>query len=95
MPRLSLEVFSSVSIRDFHNVLRLQQVIALKHSIAFQVHDETTLSPTSCSQKIYDLFLSFLHNFGFSKNDILQITRRVLDCKSGQFAFGYRIQHRN
>ena len=25
------------------------------------------LSPTSCSQEIYDLFLLFLHNFGFSK----------------------------
>ena len=25
------------------------------------------MSPTSCSQKIYDLFLLFLHNFGFSK----------------------------
>ena len=44
--------------------------ISLSHSIAFQcnfVHEQTTLSPTSCSQKVYDLFLSFLHNFGFSK----------------------------
>ena len=31
------------------------------------VHEQTTLSPTSCSQKIYDLFFSFLHNFVFSK----------------------------
>ena len=70
MPRLFLEVLTSVSVTDFHNVLRLQQVIALRHSIAFQrnlVYEQTTLSPTSCSKKIYDLFLSFLHNFGFSK----------------------------
>ena len=43
-------------------------MITLRHSIVFQytlVHEETALSPTSCSQKIYDLFLSFLHNFGF------------------------------
>ena len=62
--------FSSVSVTDFYNVLRLQQVIALRHSVAFQcnlVHEQTTLSPTSRSQKIYDLFLSFLHNFGFLK----------------------------
>ena len=62
--------FFPVSVADFHNVLRLQQVIALRHSVTFQcnlVHKQTTLSSTSCSQKIYDLFLSFLHNFGFSK----------------------------
>ena len=85
-----------MSVTDFNNVLRLQQVIASRHSIALQcnlVHEQTILYPTSCSKKIYDLFL---HNFGFSKkNGILQITRRVLDCKSGEFAFGYRIQHRN
>ena len=55
MPRLFLEVFSSLSVIDFH-VLRLQQVIASRHSIAFQcslVHGQTTSSPTSCSQKIY------------------------------------------
>ena len=77
MPRLFLEVFPSVSVTDFHNVLRLQQVIASRHSIVFQcnlVHKQTTLSPTSCSQKIYDLFLSFPPNFGFTKkNGILQI----------------------
>ena len=69
MPRLFLEVFP-LSVTDFHNVLRLKQMIALRHSIIFQcnlVHEQTTLSPTSCSQKIYDLFLSFSHNFGFSK----------------------------
>ena len=71
------ESFFSVSVTDFYNVLRLQQVIALRHSIAFQcnlVYEQITLSPTSCSQKIYDLFLSFLHNFGFSKYGILKIT---------------------
>ena len=71
MPWLFLEVFASVSVTDFHNVLRLQQVIALRHSIVFQcnlVQEKTILSPTSCSKKIYDLFLSFSHNFGFSKN---------------------------
>ena len=70
MPQLFLEVFSSVSVTDFRNVVRIQQVIALRHSITIQcnlVHEQTTLSPTSCSKKIYDLFLSFLHNFGFSK----------------------------
>ena len=59
-----------MSVTDFHNVIRLQQVIDLRHSIAFQcnlVHEQTTLSPTSCSEKIYDFFLSVLHNFGFSK----------------------------
>ena len=30
------------------------------------VHEQTMLSPTSCSQKVFDLF-RFLHNFGFSK----------------------------
>ena len=71
MPRLFLEYFSSVSVKDFENVLRLQRVITLRHSIGFQcnlVHEQTTLSSTSCSQKIYDWFLSFLHNFGYSKN---------------------------
>ena len=90
--------FFPVSVTDFHNALRLQQVIALRHSMAFPcnlVHEQTTSSPTSCSQIIYDLFLSFLHSFGFSKKWHLQITRRVLDYKSGEFAFRYRIQHRN
>ena len=62
--------FFPVSVTDLHNVVRLQQVIALRHSIALQcnlVHEQTTLSPTCCSKKIYDLFLSFLHNFDFSK----------------------------
>ena len=70
MPRLFLELFSSVSVKDFQNVLKLQQVMTLRHSIGFQcnlVHEQSTLSPTSCSKKIYDLFFSFLHNFGFSK----------------------------
>ena len=70
MLRLFLEVFSSVSVKDFENDLRLQQVIALRHSIAFQcnlVQEQTTLSPTSCCQKVYDLFISVLHSFGFSK----------------------------
>ena len=55
---------------DFQSVLKLQRVITLMHSMGFQcnlAHEQTTVSPTSCSQKIYDLFLSFLHNFGFSK----------------------------
>ena len=50
--------------------LRLQRVITLRHSIAFQcnlVHEQITLSSISCFQKIHDLFLSFLHKFGFSK----------------------------
>ena len=70
MPRLFLECFTSVSVKDFQNVLRLQRVITLRHSIGFQcnlVQDKITLSSTSCSQKIYDLLLSFLHNYGFSK----------------------------
>ena len=72
-------------------------MITLRHSIGFQcnlVQEEATLSPTSCSKKIYDLFLSFLHNFGLPKNGILQIRRRVLGCKSGQFGFGNLVKHR-
>ena len=65
-----LKFFSqSVSVTDFNNVPNLQQVLAFRHSLAFQcnlVHEQTTLSPT-VTLKIYDLFLSFLHNFGFSK----------------------------
>ena len=54
-PRFSLN-FSSVSVKDFLSVLRLSRVITLRYSIGFQcnlVHEETILSPTSCSQKIY------------------------------------------
>ena len=56
--------------KDFQNVLSLLRVITLRHFIGFQCNlalEQTTLSPTSCSQKIYDLFLLLLHNFGFSK----------------------------
>ena len=52
--RLFLGCFSSVSVKDFQNVPRLQRVIALRHSIGLQcnlVHKQTTLSPTSCSEK--------------------------------------------
>ena len=62
-----LDFFPCVS---FQNVLRLQGVIISRLSTGFQcnlVHKQITLSPTSCYQKIYDLFLSFLHKFGFSK----------------------------
>ena len=63
--------FFCKSMRDKRkSAFRLQQVIALRHSIALQcnlVHEQTILSPTSCSKKLYDLILSFLHNFGFSK----------------------------
>ena len=93
-----LEYFSSVSVKDFENVLRLQRVITLRHSIGFQcnlVHEQATLSSIRCSQKIYDLFLSFLHNYSFLKNGILQITRRVLGCKSEEFGLGYLIKHKN
>ena len=98
MVRLFLEFFSSVSVNDVQKVLTLKQVTTLRHSIGFQgnlVYEQTILSPTSCSKKISDLFLSFLHNFGFSKNGILQVTRRVLGCKSEKFRFGYLIKHRN
>ena len=53
-------IFSS--LKDFQNVLRLQQVITLRHSIGFQcnlVHEQTTLSLTSCCKKKCDLFLCF------------------------------------
>ena len=53
---------SSVSVTDFQNVLRLQRVITLRHSIGFQcnlVHEQTTLYPTSCSQKMYDFSFRF------------------------------------
>ena len=56
------------------------------------VQEQTAVSHTGCSQKVYDLFLSFLHNAGFSKNGILLITR-ILGCKSGEF--GYLIKHKN
>ena len=51
-------IFSSVSVKDFQNVLILQRVITLKNSSGFQcnlVHKQTTLSPTSCSKNICDL----------------------------------------
>ena len=44
LPRLFLELFSSVSVEDFQNVLRFPRVIPLKHSIGFQcnsVHEQT------------------------------------------------------
>ena len=97
MPRLFLELFSSVSVEDFQNVVRLQRVITLRHSVGFQcnlVHEQTTLSPASCSQKIYDLFLRFCTVLAFLENGIFQITRRVLGCKSGEFGFVYLIKHR-
>ena len=81
--------FSSVSVTDFHNVLRLQQVIALRHSVAFQcnlVHEQTTLlSPTTCFKKYTTCSFRFCIILAFLKNGILQITRRVNDCKSGEF----------
>ena len=55
-------------------------MITLRHSIYLQcnlAHEQTTLSPTTCSQKISDLFLYFLRSFVLSKNGILQITCRV------------------
>ena len=70
MPRVFLEFFPSVSVKAFQNVIILQRVVTLRHFIGFQcnlVDEQTTLFPTNCSQKIYELFLSFLHNFGFSK----------------------------
>ena len=69
--------FFPVSAKNFQNVLILQQVIIPRHSIGFQcnlVHEQTTLSSTSCSQQICNLFHSFLHKSGLSKNGILQIT---------------------
>ena len=45
----SLKFFSSMSVKDFQNVLRLPRVITIRHSIGFQcnlVHKQTTLSPT-------------------------------------------------
>ena len=71
MPWLFLKKSSSsVSVTDFQVVLSYHQVIILRHSTVFQcnlAHEQTILSSTSCSQKIYDLFLLSLHNFGFSK----------------------------
>ena len=87
-----------MSVKDFENVLRLQRVKTRRHSISFQcnlVQEQTTLLSTSCSQKIYEMFLSFSHNYGFPKNDILQITRRAMGCKSVESGFGYLIKHRN
>ena len=61
--------FSSLSVKDFQNVLRIQRVITLMHSTGFQCNlarEQTTLYFTSCSQIRYELFLSFLYNYGFS-----------------------------
>ena len=86
--------FSSVSVTDFHSVLRLQQVIALRHSIAFQrnlVHEQTTLSPILVALKKYTTCsFRFCTVLAFLKNAILQITRRVLDCKSGESELEYQ-----
>ena len=71
MPRLFLEVFPSVSVTDFHKVLRLQQVIVSRHSIAFQynlVHEQTTLQFVSYwllsknIRLILFVFAQFLHD---------------------------------
>ena len=54
IPWLFLEFFSSVSVEDLQNVLRLQRVITLRHAIGFKcnlLHEYATLSPISCSQK--------------------------------------------
>ena len=88
-------IFFSLSVKDFQNVLRLQQVITLGHSIAFQcnlVNEHITLSLTSCSQKIYDSFFSFLHSFGFSEKWNFADYKT---SKSGGFGFKYLIKHRN
>ena len=69
MPDFFLNFFPSASVKDFRNVLRLPRVITRRHSIGFQcnlVQEQATLSPISCSEKIYDSFLLFLHNFSFS-----------------------------
>ena len=67
MPRLFLDFFPSVSVQ---NVLRLQWVITLRYSIGSLcnlVREQTTLSPASCSQKIYDSFLWFCKILTFPK----------------------------
>ena len=51
-PGFFLNFFSFMSVADFHNGFRLQRVITLRHSVGLQcnlVHEQTTLSPTSCS----------------------------------------------
>ena len=91
-------IFSSASVKDFQNVLRLHQMMILRHSIGFQcnlVKEQTTLSPTSCSPKNMTCSIRFCTILAFLKNGILQITQRVLGCKSGEFGFGYLIRHRN
>ena len=45
MPRLFLEYFSSVSVKDFENVLRLQRMINLRHFIGLIFR---TLSIKNC-----------------------------------------------
>ena len=60
---------SEIRCPGFFLFFLLQRMITGKHSVGFQcnlVHEQTTLSPSSCFQIIYDLFLSFLHSFGFS-----------------------------
>ena len=90
----------SESVKDFQNVLRLQRLITLGHSIGFQcnlVHDTNRSHVLvlvalnkcmTCSFRFYTILV-------FIKNGSLQITRRVLGCKSREFGFGYLINHRN
>ena len=90
-------MFSVSHLKDFQNVLRLQRLITVGHSIGFQLNladEQTTLSPTGCSQNVYDLCLSFLHNLAFLKNGILQIIQQGLGCKSGELGFGYLIKQK-
>ena len=69
-PDFCLNISSLCRLKIFKMFSDFSEVITLRHSTAFQcnlVHEQTTLSPTNCSKKMLYLFLSFLHNYDFSK----------------------------
>ena len=97
-PGFFLNCYPLCQLKDFQDVIRLQLVITPRHLQSFSViwyTNRPLCLLLVAFKKIYDLFLSFLDNFRLSKNGILQITRRVLGCKSGEFGFGYLTKHRN
>ena len=93
-----LEFFSSVSVKDFQNIFVLQRVITLRNSAGFQcnLYTNRPLCLLLVALKNYmTCSFRFRTILAFLKNGILQITRRVLGCKSGEFWFGYLIKQKN
>ena len=95
-PRI-LGFFSSVSVKDSQNVLRLQRVITPRHSIGFQCNlvYEQTICVLVVALKNLTCSFRFCTILAFLKNGNLQITRLVLGCKSKELELGYFIKYRN